>query len=107
MIQANRKQYPLGSSGGERGIIRSDWSSLGELMNENYDIAREVGWAYEIDDRLRRIGLRNGAIAGKLGGAGNGGVMIFLCPESKGRVLKALKKAGAKAFIPRVSLGVQ
>jgi len=37
---------------GERAIIESDWDSLGELMNENYDIAREVGWAFEIDDRL-------------------------------------------------------
>jgi len=91
---------------GERAIIKPDWDSLGELMNENYNIARRVGWAYEVNDKLRRIGLESGAIAGKLGGAGNGGVMIFLCPENRERVLKALKKAGAKAFIPRVSPGV-
>ena len=50
-------------------------------MNINYEITKEIGWAYEIDDKLRRIGLKHGATAAKLGGAGNGGVMIFLLPK--------------------------
>ena len=106
VIEAVRRLIEIAEEG-ERSIIRSDWSSLGELMNENYDIAREVGWAYEIDDKLRRIGLRNGAIAGKLGGAGNGGVMVFLCPEGRKRVIRALRKAGVKVFVPEMSSGVR
>lgn len=92
---------------GERAIIKSDWDNLGELMNENYEIARRAGWAYEIDDKLRRIGLESGAIAGKLGGAGNGGVMVFLCPEGRKRAIRALIKAGVKVFVPKMSSGVR
>jgi len=51
--------------------------------------------------------LRNGAIAGKLGGAGNGGVMVFLCPEGRKRVIRALREAGVKVFTPEMSSGVR
>ncbi|RLE64362.1 MAG: hypothetical protein DRJ47_07915 [Thermoprotei archaeon] len=91
---------------GEKAIIQSDWEGLAALMNENYEIARKVGWAYPIDDKLRDIGLKNGAKAAKLGGAGNGGVMVFLAPENTKKLVKALKNAGAKAFIPKPSKGV-
>jgi len=92
---------------GEKAIAESDWETLAELMNENYEITKEVGWAYEIDNKLRDIGLKNGAIAAKLGGAGNGGVMIFLAPKDKKRLLRALKDVGAKVFIPKPSEGVR
>ena len=92
---------------GEKAITQSDWKQLGELMNINYEITKEIGWAYEIDDKLRRVGLKHGAAAAKLGGAGNGGVMVFLCPENRNKVLKALQNAGAKTFIPKISPGVQ
>jgi len=59
-----------------------------------------------MDDRLRSIGLRNGALASKLSGAGNGGVMTSLGSENKERALSSLEKAGVKAFIPRISSGV-
>ena len=51
MVEAVKRLIRIAEEG-ERAIIESDWDSLGELMNENYDIAREVGWAFEIDDRL-------------------------------------------------------
>jgi len=91
---------------GEKAILQSDWEKLGGLMNRNYDIAKKIGWAYKIDDKLRRIGLKHGATAAKLGGAGNGGVMIFLAPENREKLTKALKEAGAKIFIPEISEGV-
>lgn len=92
---------------GEKAIIQSDWKKLSELMNQNYDITKEIGWAYKIDDKLRKIGLEHGAIAAKLGGAGNGGVMVFLAPNNRKPLMKALRKAGAKVFIPQVSEGVR
>ncbi len=88
---------------GEKAIIQGDWEELGRLMNKNYQIAQEIGWAYKIDDKLREIGLKHGAKAAKLGGAGNGGVMIFLCPEKREEVTKSLREAGAKVFPPRAS----
>jgi len=91
---------------GEEAIIQSDWKALAELMNENYEIARKVGWTYLIDEKLRNIGLKGGAIAAKLGGAGNGGVMVFLAPKNKKKLMKTLKDAGAKVFIPKISEGV-
>jgi len=93
---------------GKEAIQYSNWELLAELMNENYEIAKKIGWAYPIDDKIRKIGLKNGAVAGKLGGAGNGGVMIFLLTENRNRkrLIKALIDAGAKAFIPKLSKGV-
>lgn len=91
---------------GKGAIVRSDWKALAELMNENYEIVRKIGWAYPVDDKLRETGLQNGAVAAKLGGAGNGGVMIFLTLEGREKPMKALMNAGAKAFIPRISEGV-
>lgn len=91
---------------GEEALIQGDWAELGELVNEHHRVAGEAGWVYEIDDRLREIGMEHGATAAKLGGAGNGGVMVFLCPEKRETVVESLKKVGAKVFIPRVSRGV-
>ncbi|MEM3551360.1 MAG: galactokinase family protein [Candidatus Bathyarchaeia archaeon] len=89
---------------GEKAILRSDWDEMADLMNENYEIAKKIGWAYPIDDRLRNMGLKNGAKAAKLGGAGKGGVMVFLASEKR-RLLKLLKNAGVNAFIPKRSKG--
>jgi len=46
-------------------------------------------------------------MATKLGGAGNGDVMIFLSPENKERVIKALKEIDVKAFILRIDSRAQ
>jgi len=92
---------------GEKAIVQSDWGTLAELMNENYEITRKVGWVYEIDNKLREIGMKNGAAAAKLGGAGNGGVMVFLANKEKKRIIRALKNAGAKVFTPKPSEGVK
>ncbi len=91
---------------GEEAITRGDWEELGRLMNKNHQIAQEIGWAYKIDNKLREVGLKHGAKAAKLGGAGNGGVMVFLCPDKREEVAKYLREAGAKVFTPRVSHGV-
>lgn len=105
IIEAVRRLIQI-TDEGKKAIARSNWNILAELMNENYEIARNIGWAYPMDEKLRNIGLMNGAKAAKLGGAGNGGVMIFLIQEKTGRLVKALKNAGAKVFIPKVSKGV-
>jgi galactokinase/mevalonate kinase-like predicted kinase len=105
VIEAVRRLIRI-TDEGEKAITDSDWNVLAKLMNENYEIARNIGWAHPIDEKLRNIGLMNGAKAAKLGGAGNGGVMIFLIQEKTGRLVKALKDAGAKVFIPKVSEGV-
>lgn len=105
IIEAVRRLIQI-TGEGEKAIADSNWNVLAELMNENYEIARNIGGAYPVDEKLRNIGLMNGAKAAKLGGAGNGGVMIFLVQEKIGELMKALKDAGAKVFIPKLSEGV-
>ena len=77
-----------------------------ELEEDTKRVRREPE-NLKIDDKMRRIGLKHGATVAKLGGAGNGGVMIFLCPENRNKVLKALQGAGAKTFIPKISPRIQ
>lgn len=92
---------------GEKAITQSDWKQLGELMNINYEITKEIGWAYEIDDKLRRVGLKHGAKAAKLGGAGNGGVMVFPMPRKQKQSSQSPPERWSKNLHPKISPGVQ
>jgi len=46
-------------------------------------------------DKMYEMAIKNGAIGGKVTGAGGGGYMLFYCPfEKKHRVAKVLKEMG-------------
>ena len=52
-------------------------------------------------DQLYNISIKNGAIGGKLLGAGGGGYLIFYVPESK---QKKIKKNFIKTFIYSIKI---
>jgi galactokinase/mevalonate kinase-like predicted kinase len=79
-------------------LLTEDWSCLADAMNENQRIQQELGASGEACDRLIAVARENGALAGKLAGAGHGGTILALTltPERTGEALLA---AGADRLL--------
>jgi D-glycero-alpha-D-manno-heptose-7-phosphate kinase len=73
---------------------KGDFRAFGELLNETWKLKRQLSdkiSSTNIDD-MYQTALRNGAIGGKLLGAGGGGFMLFYVePEYQKKVKEALK----------------
>lgn len=93
---------------GKKALIVEDWKLLGQLMNENHAIQRDLGGSGESNERLIAAALEAGALGAKLAGAGDGGTIIALWPWADGGPLEeALYAAGASAiYRPEVGPGV-
>jgi D-glycero-alpha-D-manno-heptose-7-phosphate kinase len=76
-------------------IESGNLAKFGELMHEHWEHKkkRSRGMSNPDIDRWYALGLENGALGGKLIGAGGGGFLMFYT-EQKGRLRKALKEAG-------------
>ncbi len=84
---------------GKKALLLEDWPLLGELMNENHAIQRDLGGSGESNERLIAAALRAGALGAKLAGAGDGGTIIALWPDDDSSALEAaLRQAGASAI---------
>ena len=93
---------------GKKALLLKDWPTLGQLMNENHAIQRDLGGSGAANERLIAAALDAGALSAKLAGAGNGGTIIALWPsDDKTRLERALCSAGATAFHqPQLAPGV-
>lgn len=89
---------------GKEAAERGDLRKVGELMDENHRLLRELGVSSPELDRLVEAARKAGALGAKLSGAGWGGNMIALAEEEAvSGVFMALKEAGAvKLFISRI-----
>ncbi|MEA3334887.1 MAG: galactokinase family protein [Chloroflexota bacterium] len=84
---------------GKKAILQGDWRELGQLMNENHRIQRDVGGSGLSNERLIEAALDGGALGAKLAGAGDGGTIIALFPNLDDQALElALMAAGAEAI---------
>jgi galactokinase/mevalonate kinase-like predicted kinase len=74
---------------GKKALVAGDWARLGELMNENHAIQRDLGGSGESNENLIAAALRHGALGAKLAGAGKGGTIIAVHedPDYLGRKL--------------------
>lgn len=63
----------------------NDLSSFGELLNEGWKLKRTLasGISNPVIDQAYETALANGALGGKLLGAGGGGFLLFYCPPEK------------------------
>ena len=83
---------------GKKALLMEDWPLMGELMNENHAIQRDLGGSGESNERLIAAALEAGAPGAKLAGAGDGGTIIALWPGDDTSALEeALRRAGASA----------
>ena len=83
---------------GKKALLEQDWPRLGNLMNENHAIQRDLGGSGEDNERLIRAALDNGALGAKLAGAGDGGTIVALHPEPE-TLGKRISQAGASRIL--------
>lgn len=73
---------------------RRDLREFGELLNETWKLKKTLSDKVTTPgiDEIYEIAIKNGAIGGKLCGAGGGGFMVFYVePKSQSKVKKALR----------------
>ncbi len=85
----------------EYSLRKGKLQTFGELIGESWERKKEfnpeVTNAYV--DELNEIALKNGAIGGRLMGAGGGGHMLFYCHPNKEQIVKEkLEGLGAKVL---------
>ena len=80
-----------------RALERGDLRRFAELMNVHWEHkkARSGGMTNPRIDEYYQLGLRNGALGGKLIGAGGGGFLMFYA-EDKTRLRRAMTQAGLR-----------
>lgn len=83
-------------------LRKDDLETIGELMNINHALLYGLGVSDESLEWLINAARKAGALGAKLTGAGGGGCMIALAAKERlDKVLEAVQRAGASAFIAR------
>ncbi|MBI4999257.1 mevalonate kinase [Candidatus Gottesmanbacteria bacterium] len=81
------------------GLIKKNWKRVGELMNGNQRLLKDLGVSTEKLDKMCEAALSAGAYGAKLSGAGGGDCMITLVSEKKRReVERAIEKVGGQVI---------
>lgn len=92
-------------------LERADWKETGKLMREEWDFRKRnlPTISTKTVDRIIDGARRNGALAGKVCGAGGGGCVVLLIePDARQRVEEAVAKAGGQLLQMRIDRsGVQ
>ena len=92
---------------GRKALEAYDLKKMGELMNENHHLLREIEVSSRELDLLVDIARKQGAFGAKLTGGGGGGCMVALTPikELQERVAQAIEKEGFEVL--RTKIGVE
>ena len=80
---------------------KPDWSEAGRLMREEWSFRKRnlPTISTKLIDRVIENARRNGALAGKVCGAGGGGCVVLLIePDARERVERAIDDAGGKVL---------
>lgn len=69
-------------------------NEFGEILNEHWQTKKGLSQKISDDyvDEIYDTALKNGAIGGKVVGAGGGGFIMFYCPYEKSKLIQSLKK---------------
>lgn len=77
-------------------LEKNNINEFGELLHEHWLIKKGISKKISdpFIDEVYDAALKNGAVGGKVIGAGGGGFLLFYCPYEKAKFLSALKKFG-------------
>ncbi len=93
------------SRAGGKALLLKQYDELGRLMNICHGLLNAIGVSTPDLENMISIARQNGAVGAKLTGAGGGGSMVALCPETEEKVRSALHEAGYKTLRPRAPKG--
>lgn len=73
-------------------------TELGHMFDEHWKYKKRLakGITNPHFDEIYKIAKKNGALGGKITGAGGGGFFLFYCEENQSKLRKAMKDAGLK-----------
>jgi D-glycero-alpha-D-manno-heptose-7-phosphate kinase len=79
-------------------IIAGNLHRFGELMDVHWQLKKRLseGITNPQIDSWYELAKRNGAIGGKISGAGGGGFLMFYCEDGKQRLREAMRQAGLR-----------
>lgn len=84
-------------------VQQADRKRLGELMNLNHELLRQIEVSTKELDQLVSAAREAGAFGAKLTGAGGGGCMIALAsPDNTNSVLEAIREAGGNSYLANI-----
>ncbi|MEO8666351.1 MAG: sugar kinase [Ignavibacteria bacterium] len=71
-------------------------NEFGELLHEHWMIKKGISKKISdpFIDEVYEAAIKNGALGGKVIGAGGGGFLLFYCPNDKSKFLSSMKKFG-------------
>ena len=82
-------------------LVRGDLNSFGAYLNEGWNLKKKFASnvsSAEIDN-MYAAAMKNGALGGKITGAGGGGFMYLFCEfDKKHDVVKAIKELGGVVY---------
>lgn len=79
-------------------LKNKDLERLGDLMNENHELLKQLNVSSPVQDTMVDIAMRHGASGAKLTGGGGGGAIIALSPDNQKAVIAGLNDAGFDAI---------
>jgi D-glycero-alpha-D-manno-heptose-7-phosphate kinase len=87
----------------KQALVRGEIRRMAEILNRAWEAKKRTaaGTSTQQIDDLYETALSQGALAGKVSGAGGGGVLIFIVPpHQRSTLIRALNEAGAQAAGP-------
>ena len=79
-------------------LEKGDTQKIGKWLNVHWEAKRKFSNKMTSNkiDSIYELGIRNGALGGKLVGAGGGGFLMFYCESNKDKLRGAMEKEGLK-----------
>ena len=86
----------------------SDHEKIGRLLSEHHTVLRDVlDVSTPKIEMMLEAAMDAGALGGKINGSGGGGCMFAYAPDNPGKVTKAIKKSGGKAYTIHSDMGTR
>lgn len=98
-VRRNLEEISMIAQQSRVAVMRANWNEVGRLVREEWSFRRRnlPNISTPVIDRIIAAARRNGALAGKVCGAGGGGcVALLIEPDARARVEAAIEGAGGE-----------